>query len=92
MSGLIAEMAVWNIALADAEVANLAAGLCPLRLQRANLVDYWLHGGLVNQASPEPSLTDSGHDMVVTGATIDTTVPPIFGLPNVFNRRLRRAG
>lgn len=40
-SGLIAEAAVWNIALTDAEVAILAKGFSPLFVHPQNLVAYW---------------------------------------------------
>lgn len=91
-SAKIAEVAIWDLALSDAEVAQLAAGLCPLRLQAQNLLGYWLHGGLVQQASPEPNLVSgSSYSLTVTGATVDTTIPPIGGLPSVFTPELLRA-
>lgn len=40
MSGLIAEAAIWNIALTDEEVAILAAGYSPLFVRPQNLVFY----------------------------------------------------
>lgn len=40
MSGLISQVAVWNIALTDEEVASLAAGVSPLALHRDNLIYY----------------------------------------------------
>lgn len=39
--GKIAHVAVWNIALSDAEVALLAGGDNPLTVQSGNLVAYW---------------------------------------------------
>lgn len=39
-TGLLAHVAVWNIALSDAEVAGLAAGDNPLAVQAANLIMY----------------------------------------------------
>jgi hypothetical protein len=41
VSGMVAEAAIWNVALSDAEVALLAAGVSPLEVARANLVAYW---------------------------------------------------
>ncbi len=41
MSGRIAELGVWNVALSDAEVATLAKGFSPLFIQPHNLVAYW---------------------------------------------------
>lgn len=40
-SGRIAHAAIWSVALSDAEVALLAAGVRPSEVQRANLVEYW---------------------------------------------------
>jgi len=40
-SGCIAEAAIWNVALTDAEVAELALGVCPLFIRPASLVAYW---------------------------------------------------
>lgn len=40
MSGLIAEAAIWNAALTDAEVAVLAAGYSPLLVRSQSLVFY----------------------------------------------------
>lgn len=41
MSGNISEVAIWNVALSDAEVALLAKGFSPLFIQPHNLVAYW---------------------------------------------------
>jgi len=41
MSGLIAEAAIWKVALSDAEVALLAKGFSPLFIQPHNLVRYY---------------------------------------------------
>jgi hypothetical protein len=41
MSGRIAEVAIWNVALSDAEVALLAKGFSPLFIQPHNLVAYY---------------------------------------------------
>jgi len=45
-SGAVAEAAVWDAALSDAEVAALAAGYSPLLIRPQNLVAYWPLGGL----------------------------------------------
>ena len=39
--GKIAHVAIWDIALSDAEVAQLAAGALPTAIQSGNLVGYW---------------------------------------------------
>ncbi|KKK85173.1 hypothetical protein LCGC14_2775960, partial [marine sediment metagenome] len=41
MSGRIAEVAIWNIALTDGEVAILALGYSPLFIHPQSLVAYW---------------------------------------------------
>jgi len=40
-SGRLAELAIWSVALSDAEVALLAKGLCPLFIQPHNIIAYW---------------------------------------------------
>jgi len=40
MSGLIAETAIWNVSLTDAEVAILSTGISPLTIRPGNLVFY----------------------------------------------------
>jgi len=46
MSGSVADAAVWNVALTDADVAMLALGLCPLLIRPDALVAYWPLGGI----------------------------------------------
>ena len=41
LAGNIAEAAVWDVALTDAEVAMLAQGVSPLLVRPAHLVAYW---------------------------------------------------
>lgn len=41
MSGAVAEAAIWDVALTDAEVAILAKGYSPLFVRPQNLVAYW---------------------------------------------------
>lgn len=63
-SGLIAEAAMWNIALTDAEVAVLATGISPLAVHPANLVAYW---PLIGKYSPEID-TVGGYGMTLTAS------------------------
>jgi hypothetical protein len=44
-TGTIAHCAVWNVALTDAEIAALAAGLSPLAMRPGALVAYWPYMG-----------------------------------------------
>ena len=64
MSGRIAEVALWDVALSAAEVAALASGVTPLHMRPGNLVAYWPVWGL---HSPEIDLTSNGNNMTVTG-------------------------
>ena len=40
-SGRVAEAAIWNVALTDAEITQLALGVSPLLIRPDNLVAYW---------------------------------------------------
>ena len=64
-SGDLAECAIWNVVLSDAEVAELATGVCPLFVRPDNLVAYW---PVIGAQSPEPDWV-GGYNMTVSGAT-----------------------
>lgn len=49
--GVVAEAAIWNVALNTSEIAALAAGVSPLRIRSGNLKAYWPVYGV---GSPEP--------------------------------------
>lgn len=66
--GKLAHVAVWNIALTDAQITLLAKGANPLDIAPDNLVAYW---PLAGTASPEPD-DKNNYDMTVNGATADT--------------------
>lgn len=72
--GKIAHAAFWSVALTDAEVALLAAGISPLQIQRANLICYLRRMGT---ASPEVDEI-AGATFTVTGATAHQDGPSIF--------------
>jgi hypothetical protein len=59
-SGRLAEVAVWNVALSDAEVAVLAKGWCPLFIQPQNIVGYWPLGRTDNDLFGGYNMTPSG--------------------------------
>lgn len=65
-TGLIAEAAVWDAALTDAEVAILALGVSPLLVRPASLVAYW---PLIGRNSPENDRVGT-FPLTVTGATV----------------------
>lgn len=73
--GKIAHVAIWNIALSDAEVASLAGGANPLAVQAANLVAYWpLTADLVDVVGAV-TLTNGG------GVTFDGADNPTVDAP-----------
>ena len=41
IAGNIAHVAIWKVALADAEVLELAAGILPTRIRPQSLISYW---------------------------------------------------
>ena len=73
MEGKIAEAAIWNVALTDAEVASLGAGFSPLIVHPKNLIFY------------APLIRDEDRDIIgglalapTAGPTIGTHVPIIY--------------
>lgn len=65
MSGIVAEAAIWNVALTDAEVAVLATGISPLAVRPASLRFY---APLWGNYSPEIDVIGR-FDLTVNGAT-----------------------
>lgn len=58
MSGRIAEVGIWNVALTAGEVAALARGVSPLRIRPGNLVRYYpIRGVQSPEISPRTSNT-----------------------------------
>jgi hypothetical protein len=73
--GRIAEACLWNVALSDAEVAEIADPLTdPRTVQGANLIAYW---PLCGDASPEPDEIGS-NDLTVNGAIKADHPPGVF--------------
>ena len=72
--GRIAEFAIWNVDLTDAEVAALATGINPMGVRRGSLVGYWPLWGV---DSPEPDYTGSGRSLVNTGSVAYENHAPI---------------
>ena len=70
---IIAEAAVWNVDLTDAEVAILAAGYSPLFVRPQFLVAYW---SLFGDSSPEPDII-GGYDMTLNNGPTQATHPII---------------
>lgn len=63
--GSFAEAALWNVALTTAEIAALAAGVCPLLVRPTSLVSYW---PIIGQYSPEIDMK-GGYGLTVTGTS-----------------------
>jgi hypothetical protein len=64
-AGVLAHVAVWNVALSDAEVLSLLTTR-PSAVQPTHLVGYWT---LTDNASPEPDLGTGNHSLTVTGTS-----------------------
>lgn len=73
-NGKISEVSVWNVALSDSEISQLAEGANPQWIQRSSLQSY------------VPLCTDLSPDIDITGSTIGLTNSPSASLdhPPVF--------
>lgn len=83
-SGDLAEIAIWNVALSDTEVAKLAAGVHPFHIQPQALVCYC---PVTGRKSPEPNWVD-GNSFSVVG-TLSQAAHPRIVMPQ---KRLWRPG
>lgn len=75
MIGPLAHVAIWNVALADADIAALATGMSPLLMQPEALVAYW---PLIGVNSPENNLLSNTATMSIVGSLSQDTNPPMF--------------
>lgn len=75
--GDIAEVSAWNVALTDADVANLAKAVSPLMVKPANLLGYW---PLIGRYSPEIDLIER-FDMTLVAAPVASPHPRMFYPP-----------
>ena len=66
VSGLIAEAAIWDTELSDADALILARGYSPLLVRPENLVAYW---PLIGRTSPEIDVVGR-FELTVTGAVV----------------------
>ena len=81
--GSIAEAAIWNVALLEAEVALLAKGLCPLFIRPQNIAGYWSllrsdrdYFGVYNM-TPVNSPTWADHKAIFYPSVPMVVVPPV---------------
>lgn len=65
-NGAIAEVAIWNIALTDADVASLATGFSPLLIRPESLAFY---APLIGRYSPEIDLV-GGINLTLTSTSV----------------------
>lgn len=81
----VAEMAIWNVALTDAEVLVLAGGFCPLFVRPQSIVAYCPLLGRGGSASNE-------EDWVGTFAMTQTNSPAFASHPNRIIYPRRKSG
>ena len=79
LNGKLAEAAIWDVALTDAEVSVLATGVPPIHVRPGSLRAYWPIWGT---GSPEPDYTNGDRALTVTEAvqySPHQKVGPLFG-------------
>ena len=76
LAGSVAEATIWNIALSDAQVADLAKGFDPRFIRPDAIVAHW---SLMGRSSPEPDFI-GGFDMALTGTPGQASHPRIIPL------------
>lgn len=75
--GKLAEVAIWDAALSDDEIASLAKGFSALLVRPQSLQGYW---PIIGNASPEPDLRN-GNNATLTGS------PTAFPHPRILKPR-----
>lgn len=73
-TGRVAEVAIWDAALTDEEVASLAKGFAPHLIRPGNLVSYW---PLLGNTSPEIDII-SANGLTLVNAPTKIEHPPIY--------------
>jgi hypothetical protein len=73
-NGTIADCAIWNVILTDAEVLALANGARPSTIRPLSLVGWWPLDGL---QSPEPDLSGFVNNMTLTNSPAAAAGPPL---------------
>lgn len=73
LTGSIADVAIWNVALNASEIAALARGVRPNNIRTSALIGWWPLDGL---SSPEPDLSGNSHNGTLTGTAL-ANGPPV---------------
>jgi hypothetical protein len=73
IAGNIAHATIWNVALADAEVLELAGGLIPTRIRPQSIIAYWACDGR-DAGELDPY---GRNDMTNYSSTVNANVPRI---------------
>lgn len=73
-AGVVAEAAIWNIALSDADIAALATGASPLLVHPESIVAYW---PLIGNNSPENNRLSNTSVMSISGSLSQAAHPRI---------------
>jgi len=71
LNGNIAEVAVWSIALSDAEISQLAGGALPTSIQAGSLWGYWR----VTGGNPEQDVSGHNRSLSVNPASTGAIEP-----------------
>ncbi len=74
-TGDLAEVAIYNIALSDADVASLAVGVSPLLIHPEALVAYW---PILGAYSPENNLKSNTTTMAIQGTLTQSAHTRVF--------------
>jgi hypothetical protein len=79
--------AIWNIALTQEDISQLAAGMPPTKVQPQALVAFWDFRG----TTQERTWKDTAATLAEAGTNIGVMTPPNVVYRTVFKRRRRAA-
>jgi hypothetical protein len=74
MSGLLAEVGIWNVGLTAAEVASLAKGFSPLLVRPQSLITYV---PILGNLSPEQNLKNASANFTLNGTPSKAAHPRV---------------
>jgi Concanavalin A-like lectin/glucanases superfamily len=78
-NGSLSDVAVWNVALTDAEVAALARGMSPLFVRPSGLIAYWPLDTTTAYLNRVRATTDRTLSLAVGAVAQATNGPPVSG-------------